>query len=73
MIDVQKGLGIQYIFDLVRKDIQGIYETKDFTKKQKRKYIRKGQEIAKNLHMVVCSWWPYGKNNKKLERSKNMQ
>ena len=34
MIDVQKGLGIQNISDLVRKDIQGIYETKDFTKKQ---------------------------------------
>ena len=31
MIDVQKGLGIQNIYDLVRKDIQGIYKTKDFT------------------------------------------
>ena len=48
MIDVQKGLGIQNISDLVRKDIQGIYETKDFTKKQKRKYIRTKQEISKN-------------------------
>ena len=47
MIDVQKGLGIQNISDLVRKDIQGIYETKDFTKKQKRKYIRTEQEINK--------------------------
>ena len=27
MIDVQNGLGIQNISDLVRKDIQGIYET----------------------------------------------
>ena len=60
MIDVQKGLGIQYIFDLVRKDIQGIYETKDFTKKQKRKYIRKGQEISKKpTHgcMFVVALW----------------
>ena len=47
MIDIQKGLGIQKISDLVRKDIQGIYETKDFTKKQKRKYIRTEQEISK--------------------------
>ena len=32
MIDVQKGLSIHNISDLVRKDIQGIYETKHFTK-----------------------------------------
>ena len=47
MIDVQKGLGIQNISDLVRKEIQGIYEDKYFTKKQKRKYIRTEQEISK--------------------------
>ena len=47
MIDVQKGLGIQNISDLVRKNIQGIYETKNFTKKRKRKYIRSKQEINK--------------------------
>ena len=35
MIDVQKGLGIQNISYLVRKNIQGIYETKDFTKNKK--------------------------------------
>ena len=29
MFDVDKGLGIQNISDLVRKDIQGIYETKN--------------------------------------------
>ena len=34
MIDVQKGLGIENISDLVRKYIQGIYETKEFTKKK---------------------------------------
>ena len=47
MSDVQKGLDIQNISNLVRKDIEGIYETKDFTKKQKRKYIRTEQEISK--------------------------
>ena len=47
MIDVEKGLGIQNISDLVRKDIQGIYEAKDFSKNAKRKYIRTGQEISK--------------------------
>ena len=43
----KKGSGIQNNSDLVRKDIQGIYETKDFTKKQKRKYIRTEQETSK--------------------------
>ena len=47
MIDVQERLGIQNISDLVRKDIQGIYETKDFAKKQKGKYIRTKPEISK--------------------------
>ena len=28
MIDVQNGLGVQNIFDLVRKDIQGILRLK---------------------------------------------
>ena len=40
MIDVQNGLGIKNISDLVRKDIQGIYETKDFTKKAKKKIYK---------------------------------
>ena len=40
MIDVENGLGIKNVSDLVRKDIQGIYETKGFTKKTK-KYIYK--------------------------------
>ena len=31
MIDVHKEWGIQSISDLVKKEIQGIYETKDFT------------------------------------------
>ena len=40
MIDVQKGLGIRNISDLVRKYIQGIYETKDFTIKTKTKIYK---------------------------------
>ena len=39
MIDVQKGLGTQNISDLVSRDIQGIYETKNFTKKNKKENI----------------------------------
>ena len=31
MMDVQDGLGVKNMSDLIRKDIQGIYETKDPT------------------------------------------
>ena len=47
MHDVQDGLGLKNISDLVRKEIQGIFETKNLTEKQKRKYIRNEQEITK--------------------------
>ena len=45
MIDEQKGLGIKNISDLVRKKICGIFETKNPTKKQIRKYKRSRKEI----------------------------
>ena len=47
MIDVKNGLGIKNISDLVRKNIQGIYETKNPTKEQVRKYKRSQKEISK--------------------------
>ena len=34
MIDIQNGLGIKNISDLIRKEIQGIYETQNPTKEQ---------------------------------------
>ena len=40
MIDVQKGLDIQNISDLVRRDIQAIYETKNLQKKKKKENIK---------------------------------
>ena len=40
MIDVQYGLGIKSISNLVRKNIQGRYETKNPTEEQIRKYKR---------------------------------
>ena len=49
MCDVQKGLGIKNIYDLARKEVCGIFETKNFTEKQKRKYIRTEKEISKIL------------------------
>ena len=47
MIDVQNRLGIKNISDLVRKNIQGIYETKNLTEVQVRKYKRSQKEISK--------------------------
>ena len=47
MVDVQNGLGIKNIPDLVRKHIQGIYETKNLTEEQVRKYKRSQKEINK--------------------------
>ena len=40
MCDVQNGLGIKNIYYLARKQVCGIFETKNFTEKQKRKYIK---------------------------------
>ena len=45
MHDVQKGLGIKNISDLVRKEIHGIFETENPTKDQIRKYKRREGEL----------------------------
>ena len=47
MVDVQKGLGLKNIPDLVKKEICGIFETKNSTKEQKKKYIGTESEITK--------------------------
>ena len=47
MTDVQNRLGIKNIPDLVRKNVQGIFETKNLTKKQVRKYKHSQKEISK--------------------------
>ena len=46
-IDIQNNLSIRNISDLVRKNIQGIFETKNPTKKQIRKYKRSQKDISK--------------------------
>ena len=42
--DLQEGLGVKNIFDLVRKEIHGIFESKDPTKDKIRNYKRPGRE-----------------------------
>ena len=47
MIDVQKGLWLKNMPDLVKKEICGIFETKNPTKEQQKKYIKTENEITK--------------------------
>ena len=46
-IDLQKRLGFKKTSHLVRKQIQGMYETKCPSEEQKRKYIRTEEEFTK--------------------------
>ena len=49
MNDVQNGLGIKNIRDLVRRKISGVYEVKSATKEQGKKYKRAAWETSKKL------------------------
>ena len=56
MHDVQEGLGVENISDLVRKKIHGIFETNNPTKNQNRKYKRSGKEwINDDIYTYVRS------------------
>ena len=46
--DVQNRLGVENIYDLLRKDIWGVYETDNSTKEQTRKYKRSEKELDNN-------------------------
>ena len=48
MHDVQEGLGVKNMSDLVRKKIHGIFETKYHTKDQIRKYKRREKDLDNN-------------------------
>ena len=49
MKDVQHGLGVENMSDLLRREMCGIFETSDLMKEQKKKYIRSAKEISKKL------------------------
>ena len=58
MHDVQERLGVKNMSDLVRKEIHGIFETKNLTKDQIRKYKRREKELDNDCNstfMHVCS------------------
>ena len=48
MHDVHKNLGVKNMYDLVRKNINGIFETKSLTKEQIRKYKIREKELGNN-------------------------
>ena len=58
MYDVQEGIGVKNMSDLVRKEIRGIFRTKNPTKDQIRKYKRREKEFDLNstaTFVYVCS------------------
>ena len=46
--NIQNGLGIKNMSDLVRKEIHGIFETRDPTKDRVKKYKRYERELDNN-------------------------
>ena len=58
MYDVQEGIGVKNMSDLVRKEIRGIFRTKNPTKDQIRKYKRREKELDHNYiatFVYICS------------------
>ena len=52
MENVQDGLGVQNIFDLVLKEIYGIYKTKSLTKEQIKRYKMTKREIFEKFDNI---------------------
>ena len=71
IMDVQNKLGIKNISDLVRKDIQGIFEITNPTKKQVRKYKRSQKEISKKA--TDDSKIKYARNDLMEKNNKKVQ
>ena len=55
MNDVQNGLGVKNMSDLVRKEIHRIFETKHPTKDQVKKYKRRENELDNNFYATFVS------------------
>ena len=60
MNDVQNGLGVRRISAIIKKEIRGIIEHRNPTREQKKKIIKSGQEINKELEK---SRFRYARNN----------
>ena len=53
MYDIQEGTGVKNMSDLVRKEIRGIFRTKNPTKDQIRKYKRREKKLDHNSTATV--------------------
>ena len=53
MIDAKNRLGVINIHDLARKEVCGIFETKNFTEEQKRKIYKDEREMSKYSQMIL--------------------
>ena len=69
MKDIQDGLGIKNMCDILKKEMCGIFGTKDITKEQKTKYIRSEQQITKNPK--DNNWHKYARNDIREKMIKN--
>ena len=54
--DAQKGMSVKNMSDLVRKEIHGIFETKNPTKNQIRKYKDVKINWIKVLLLLLCTF-----------------
>ena len=73
MHDIQKGLDVTNMSDLVRKEIYGIFETKKPTKDQIKKYKRCEKEFDKDcdskfVYVRIDLMWKIIKNCKDEKR-----
>ena len=50
MKDIQNGLGVQNIYDLVLKEMYGIYKTKSRTNKQIKRYKMAKRKIFEKFN-----------------------
>ena len=64
MKDIQNGLGVQNISDLVLKEIYGIYKTKSLTKEQIKRYKMTKREIFEKFDNLSDEL--NAKNNKEV-------
>ena len=55
MTDIQKGLGVENIYDLVRREILGRFDTNNPTEQQTRNYKGHGSEWLKMCKFVKRS------------------
>ena len=72
MKDIQNGLGVQNISDLVLKEICGIYKTKILTKEQIKKYKMITREIFEKFDNLSKDELPQKKKKKVYAKSDAM-